>query len=74
MHAEWNKILAPYFIDHKIFFIFGVMENPAPTIIRLHLAEHEGKERMFAEFPRHAAVIAAIRQIPGTRWSSSKKM
>lgn len=49
--------------------------RPAPLpSVRLHLLEHNGKERMFAEFPRNAKLIAAVRQIPGARWSQTKRM
>ncbi len=44
-----------------------------PKTIRLTLAEYEGKERMFAEFPYDKELIAAIKSIPGASWSSSKK-
>jgi len=47
--------------------------KPATTV-RLRLIEHDGKERMFAEFPRNASLITAIRQIPGARWSQRKRM
>lgn len=44
------------------------------TVIRLHLLEHDGKERMFLEFPFNRQVSELIKEIPGARWSQRKKM
>ncbi len=49
--------------------------TPTPLVtIRLRLLEHDGRERMFAEFPRNAKLIAAVKSIPGARWSQRKRM
>lgn len=46
----------------------------ARLTIKLHLLEHDGKKRMFIEFPFNKEVTEAIREIPGRRWSQRKKM
>ncbi len=51
----------------------SIINSQQPLVVRLSLAEHDGKERMVAAFPRNAAVNAAIKTIPGARWSQSKK-
>ncbi|HXH18803.1 MAG TPA: site-specific integrase, partial [Chitinophagales bacterium] len=52
--------------------------EPAKTTsaltIRLRLLEHDGRERMFAEFPFNIKVAEAIKSIPGARWSQTKRM
>jgi integrase/recombinase XerD len=45
-----------------------------PIVIRLRLIEHDGVERMFAEFPFNKKVAAAVKAIPGAKWSQRKKM
>jgi len=57
----------------------AVKEKPvtksSPFItVKLRLLEHDGRERMFADFPRNTRLIAAIKSIPGARWSQSKRM
>ncbi len=42
--------------------------------IKLHLLHHEGSERLFIEFSYHKELVEAIKEIPGRRWSRSKKM
>ncbi len=41
--------------------------------IELSKGEYEGKTRLFAAFPYDRNVVKAIRDIPGARWSQSKK-
>jgi site-specific recombinase XerD len=42
------------------------------TII-LSIAEHDGEQRLFAEFPKNKELIRIIKEVPGYRWSQSKK-
>ena len=41
--------------------------------ITLSIAEHHGEERLFAGFPNIKELNAVIKEIPGARWSQSKK-
>ena len=41
--------------------------------IKLSIQEHEGKERLFAAFPYIKELILIVKEIPGARWSRSKK-
>lgn len=50
----------------------GTLQTPS-LIIQLRLQEHDGRQRMFADFPYDKEVTAAIRVIPGARWSQRKK-
>jgi site-specific recombinase XerD len=42
--------------------------------IQLSKGDHDGKTRLLASFPYDKNVVQAIREIPGARWSSSKKV
>ena len=41
--------------------------------ITLSIGEHRGEERLFADFPYDRKLISAIKEIPGARWSQTKK-
>lgn len=41
--------------------------------ITLSINRHEGEERLFADFPYDKKLNAVIKEIPGARWSTSKK-
>ncbi len=41
--------------------------------ITLHLKEHKGEERIFAEFPCNKKINDVLRQVPGVKWSQSNK-
>jgi len=41
--------------------------------IKLSIDTHDGQERLFAEFPFNHKLIDAVREIPGARWSRTKK-
>jgi len=43
-------------------------------IIRLSIQQHDNKERLFADFPYNKGLNAVLKEIPGARWSKSKKM
>jgi len=43
-----------------------------PTI-RLSVQQHEGSDRLFAEFAYNKSLIDLIKKIPGARWSRSKR-
>ncbi|MBA3705958.1 MAG: hypothetical protein H0W84_08690 [Bacteroidetes bacterium] len=42
------------------------------TII-LSIKEHNGEQRLFADFPYNRDLIQNIKTIPGASWSNSKK-
>ena len=42
------------------------------TII-LSIQKHDDEERLFADFPYDTKLIQAIKQVPGARWSQTKK-
>ena len=41
--------------------------------ITLFIKEHNGEERLFADFPYNRDLINIIKEVPGARWSRSKK-
>lgn len=41
--------------------------------IKLSIDKHDGEERLFAEFPNNRVLNDLIMQIPGRRWSNTKK-
>ncbi len=41
--------------------------------ITLHLKEHKGEERIFAEFPFNKKINDVLQQVPGVKWSQSNK-
>lgn len=41
--------------------------------IKLSIDKHDGEERLFAEFPNNRELNDLIMQIPGRRWSNTKK-
>ena len=41
--------------------------------IKLSIDRHDGEERLFAEFPNIQRLNALVREVPGARWSQSKK-
>ncbi len=47
-------------------------EVEIPTI-KLSVQEHDGEERLFADFPYNKELIAVIKQVPGARWSGTKR-
>jgi len=47
-------------------------ETETPTIT-LSIDDHYGEERLFAAFPFDRKLISIIKEIPGARWSRSKK-
>lgn len=42
-------------------------------VIKLAVNEHDGEQRLFADFPYNKELIAIVKQVPGARWSSTKK-
>ncbi|TAL61950.1 MAG: hypothetical protein EPN85_03600, partial [Bacteroidetes bacterium] len=42
-------------------------------IIKLSIQEHDGEKRLFAGFPNDKGLNAVIKEIPGARWSQSKR-
>lgn len=49
-----------------------IAEVNVPAII-LSIQEHDGEERLFANFPYDKELITIIKEIPGARWSGSRK-
>jgi integrase/recombinase XerD len=41
--------------------------------IKLSIDKHDGEERLFAEFSYNRDLIQTIKQVPGARWSQTKK-
>ena len=41
--------------------------------VKLSVQEHHGEERLFAEFPYNKELIAIIKEVPGARWSMTRK-
>ena len=48
-------------------------EVEIPTI-KLSIEKHDGEERLFADFPYDRNLIQSIKEIPGARWSQTKKL
>ena len=47
-------------------------EVEIPTI-KLSIQKHNGEERLFAAFPNDKVLNAIVKEIPGVRWSNTKK-
>lgn len=41
--------------------------------VKLSIAEHDGEGRLFADFTYNQELIGIVREVPGARWSRSKK-
>jgi len=48
------------------------MKTKAPSI-KLSIAKFRGEERLFVHLPRNKHLTALIKEVPGARWSQSKK-
>jgi len=49
------------------------VKKPLMNVIRLKLKEHKGEERIFVEFLYSKKINDAVRQVPGAKWSQSKR-
>lgn len=49
-----------------------IAEVKVPTI-KLSIREHDGENRLFADFSYNKELIKTIKEIPGARWSQSKR-
>lgn len=50
-----------------------IAEAKVPAVI-LSIHQHNGEERLFAAFTYNKILNEAVREVPGARWSQSKKM
>lgn len=41
--------------------------------IKLSIDDHHGEDRLFADFPYNTELIKTIKEVPGARWSQTKK-
>lgn len=46
----------------------------AMKTITLSIQEHSGGSRLFADFPYDSQIIKIIKEIPGTKWSQTKRL
>lgn len=42
-------------------------------IITLSIQQHDNEERLFADFPYNKELVSTIKEVPGARWSNSKR-
>ena len=49
-----------------------LIEVETPTI-KLSIQQHDGEERLFADFPNVKELNTIIREVPDSRWSNTKK-